>query len=126
MGKYSQEVISEALALYESGEQVSEINRALGLTDTTIYHFLKSRGLKPRAKRVVSENHSENPGNSSNPLMVTVDKEGFVQSVERKKGQLFEISFSGVLLVEATSIEEAIANARKRTFVGRIHSVKES
>jgi hypothetical protein len=124
--RYSEEVINEAIALYESGEPVAEINRTFNLEKTTIYHFLKSRGIPARSKKNgLVKVEPEVPGSHFTYGTVTVDKEGFVQDFQRKDTQTFEIVFSGSLEVEATSLEEAIANARKRVFVGRIHSVRE-
>jgi hypothetical protein len=126
--RYSEEVINEAVALYESGEPVAEINRTFNLEKTTIYHFLKSRGIPARSKKNGKTDfvpYSQRVINSGYSGVVTVDKEGFVQDFQRKDTQTFEIVFSGSLEVEATSLEEAIANARKRVFVGRIHSIRE-
>jgi hypothetical protein len=124
--RYSEEVINDAVALYESGEPVAEINRTFNLEKTTIYHFLKSRGIPARSrKNGLVKVEPEVPGSHFTHGVVTVDKEGFVQNFQRKDVQTFEIVFSGSLEVEATSLEEAIANARKRVFVGRIHSVRE-
>jgi hypothetical protein len=123
--RYPEEVISEAVALYESGEPVAEINRTFNLEKTTIYHFLKSRGIPTRGKRNGTvKTEPEVPGSHFTHGVVTVDKEGFVQSIQRNN-PTFEIVFTGKLEVEAISLEEAIANARKRTIVGRIHSVRE-
>jgi len=125
--RYSEKTINEAIALYQSGEEVAEINRTYDLTPTTIYHFLKSRGIPARAKAngmVVSE--PEVPGSHFTHGTVTVDKEGFVQNIQReKKKPTFELVFTGTIIIEADSLEEAISNARKRTIVNRIHSVRE-
>jgi transposase-like protein len=124
--RYSEEVISEAVALYESGEPVAEINRTFNLEKTTIYHFLKSRGIPARSKKNgLVKVEPEVPGSHFTHGVVTVDNEGFVQTYQRKELHTFEIVFTGNLEVEAESLEEAIANARKRTFVGCIHSVRE-
>jgi hypothetical protein len=131
--RYSEKTINEVIALYNSGEELSEINRTYNLKDTTIYHFLKARGITPRTKRngtVVTE--PEVPGSNFRhgvtDLVVTTDKEGFVVKAEpfaKANGPTFEVSFSGIIEISANSIEEAISLARKRPMIGRIHGIRE-
>jgi len=121
--RYSEKTINEVIALYESGEQISEINRTYNLQDTTIYHFLKSRGITPRSKRNGTV-EPEVPGSNFTHGVVTTDKEGWVIDANRK-GITFEIEFAGTIEIVASSIEEAIALTRKRSLVSRIFSVKE-
>jgi hypothetical protein len=123
--QYSVGTVNEAIALYESGEPVTEINRALGLQKTTIYHFLKERGITPRTRVKDLMEPPSNGKQNTLEMLVTTDKEGFVQSVQRKTALVFEVAFTGLLEIQADTLEEAISNARKRAFVGRIHSVRE-
>jgi transposase-like protein len=121
--RYSEEVINDAIALYESGESIAEINRTFELEKTTIYHFLKARGI-PTKSKVNGMKRQER----SLDLVVTTDKEGFVIGAENRaahKLPVFEIKFTGTLEVEATTLEDAIAIARKRMIVERIYSVRE-
>jgi len=137
--RYSEKTITEICSLYQSGEEVAEINRTYNLAPTTIYHFLKSRGIPSRQKSAKNGTvvepempvpdgikFAEDIRRVNSDLRVTTDKEGFVQSAQRKGfTSKFEVGFTGILEVEANTLEDAIAYTKKRLFVQRIHSVRE-
>jgi len=137
--RYSEKTINEVCSLYQSGEEISEINRTYNLAPTTIYHFLKSRGIPTRLAKgsngMVKEpevpgsnfTHGIEERKNAVDLVLTTDKEGWVIGAENraKRKPYFEILFTGTLKIEASTIEEAIAIARKREIVSRIYSIVE-
>jgi transposase-like protein len=146
-------VVQEILQLYESrGASATEIAQSYGLHDSSFYRLLQAHGVTPlnrrngtwagRTKegkvqvRKISQEEFETVAQDATvvappqPLAVVVDGQGMVQEVHHvvvprnHNLSTWEIKYTGVLLVEAESIDQALNEARKISTVRRIYSAR--
>lgn len=56
-GKYSQEYRQEAVRMIQQGRKVMEVSRALGVSDVTLYKWMKEQSEVPRVDSDTSKEH---------------------------------------------------------------------
>jgi len=125
------EVEREICALYvDSTTPVAELKQTYGLTNGLLYSVLKRNHVPARtvAQKATERRHKQFDVVSSQALVVTADKNGIVEHVERvkpaRKTSVFEVSFTSAIRFDAEDIEDAIAQARRMPMCKRVYAVK--
>jgi transposase-like protein len=126
-----------------------ELAEMFGVHETTIFSYLKKHGVQPHSRQSKPKDENKNgpvvirkieprafvdlppaeieveaPVVRAAPVMVQVDKNQNVQAVQQRRPlERYEVKYSGVIVIEADSIEEALAEARKVPAIKKITSV---
>ena len=133
----TQEQVAEMMQLYETkAAPAQEIVEMFGISNGTFYRMLKRQGIMVHGaggralnrvgiKKIVPD-EVEMPTMHSTSIEVVVDNHNLVQSTRpvRRPDSLWEVKYTGVMLVEADDVESAIREARKLGVVKRIYSVR--
>jgi hypothetical protein len=128
-----------------TGNELAEMHK---VNVATIFQLLKRKGIVPHTKRNPkprSENRNgpvivrridpqsladlppeelEVPVVRTAPVLVQVDKNQNVQAVQQRRPlERYEVKYTGMIIIEADSIEEALSEARKVPAIKKITSV---
>jgi hypothetical protein len=125
---------------YTYGEDIGEILRTFDISMGSMYRVLAERNVPLRNGRARATNETEEqkaiaaepseieePRILTNQLAVVVDSQDMVQSVhsiKRPGTEVWEVRYTASTLVEANSIEQALAEVKKLATVKRIYMVR--
>jgi hypothetical protein len=116
--------ISEIVKLYQQQDpviQVSEIAHTYDLNQSTLYRLLKQQGIALRTQLTEAKIEQQE-------TRIVVDDQSTVQEMlpVRRPRNLADwlVRFTGEVVVEAESIDEALAQARKLGVVKKIYSIR--
>jgi hypothetical protein len=110
--------------MYATGLSVTDIRLAYRIGVGTLYKILDAAAMPRRT--LTRRSHA---AINAAPLAVRVDQDATVQDVtptEHAVGHAgtWEVHFTGLVMVQAESIDQAIAEARKLAIVRRIYTVR--
>lgn len=124
------------MAAYQKKQATArELVEMYSTTESNFYRLLQLNGVAthrnkngaPVPEVTVVPEETEVPIKATRQMQVVVDKNDMVQSVQpirRVNMSTWEVKYTGSAFVEAETVEEAIAQARKLGVVKRIYSVR--
>lgn len=116
--------VREIADAYAAGQQPTSIARAWGVSSASVFRALKKHDVPLR--RPTLSHRKRGP---SSQLAVAVDANELVVdaapvSVPRGHSQRWEVHYTGIIEVDAESIDQALARARDHAGVRRIYTIR--